>query len=312
MALTSVLVLGPTGGFGQFILPELIRRKAEFKRIGAFVDLTRPQDDKKAQILQKYTEQGVEIVKASPGLSEPFRGFDVVIAALGNHAIKNQPSLIDTAIAAGVRHWYSSEFGADLLVGDNWNERYYRDKRLTREYLQKKAAENPDFGYTYFLDGRFSEWAPIPHFGIDLKTHTAHIVGKPEMEQSLLAVNDAAKFLVCTLLDPPATQERTFRFVGGNYSWTEMFATLEKIQDVKWTVTWKSVEEARANQRKAIETGDIDTELAASHQVIQGTGSTLLPKPYDNDRYPEVQPQGLEETWRAMLEDKARFPLLGF
>jgi hypothetical protein len=115
-------------------------------------------------------------------------GFDVVIAALGNHAIKYQPGLIETALAAGVRHWYPSEFGADLTVGDNWNERYYRDKVITRKWLQQKAAENPHFGYTYFLNGRFIEWAPTPHFGIDMKTHTAHIVGEPEMEQTLLSV----------------------------------------------------------------------------------------------------------------------------
>lgn len=60
----------------------------------------------------------------------------------------------------------------------------------------------------------------------------------------------AAKFLVCTLLVPPATQERTYRFVGGNYSWTTIFSTLEKIQGVKWTVTQKSVDEARANQKR--------------------------------------------------------------
>ena len=62
---------------------------------------------------------------------------------------------------------------------------------------------------------------------------------------------------------------------------------------------------------KAIETGDVEAELEASHQVIQGTGRTLLPGPYDNDKFPEVTPQGLEETWRAMLEDTSRFPVLG-
>jgi hypothetical protein len=60
---------------------------------------------------------------------------------------------------------------------------------------------------------------------------------------------------------------------------------------------------------KAIETGDVDAELAASHQVIQGTGRTLVPSPYDNDKFPEVNPMGLEDTWRAMLEDKSRFNL---
>ena len=74
MALTSVLVLGPTGGFGQFLVPELIRRKASFKRIGAFVDITRPRDDKKTQTLENYAEQGVKIVNASPGDPESFKG----------------------------------------------------------------------------------------------------------------------------------------------------------------------------------------------------------------------------------------------
>jgi hypothetical protein len=54
----------------------------------------------------------------------------------------------------------------------------------------------------------------------------------------------------------------------------------------------------------------VDAELAASHQVIQGTGRTLVPGPYDNDKFPEVKPKGLEETWRAMLEDTSRFTLL--
>jgi hypothetical protein len=60
----------------------------------------------------------------------------------------------------------------------------------------------------------------------------------------------AAKYLVCTLLDPPTSQERTYRFLGGNYSWNVIFRTLEKIQGVKWTVTFKSVEEARESQRR--------------------------------------------------------------
>ncbi|CZR62551.1 uncharacterized protein PAC_12448 [Phialocephala subalpina] len=198
-----------------------------------------------------------------------FASFQVVIACLGNHAIKNQPSIIDTASSAGVEHFYPSEFGADLTVGDNWNERYYRDKVITRSNLKKVSAENPQFGYTYFTCGWFTEWAPTPHFGIDMKTHIAHIVGKPEMEQSLLATNEKSG-----------------------------------------TVTYKSVEEARANQKKAIETGDVDAELAVSHQVIQGTGSTLLPRPYDNEKFPEVQPLGLEETWRVMLENTTKYPLL--
>jgi hypothetical protein len=40
----------------------------------------------------------------------------------------------------------------------------------------------------YFLNRRFTRWAPMPYFSIDLMTHTAHIVGEPEIEQSLLSI----------------------------------------------------------------------------------------------------------------------------
>jgi hypothetical protein len=74
MSLKSVLVLGPTGGFGQFIFLELIRRKSEFTRIGAFIDKTRPLDSVKAHTLQSYAEEGIEMVEGTPGDSAPFRG----------------------------------------------------------------------------------------------------------------------------------------------------------------------------------------------------------------------------------------------
>jgi len=89
-----------------------------------------------------------------------------------------------------VRHWYPSEFGADLTVPGNWEERYYRDKVITRNYLKQKAAEKEGFGFTYVIYGRFTEWAPTPHFGIYPKQGKANIVGSPDMLQSLTPVKE--------------------------------------------------------------------------------------------------------------------------
>lgn len=46
---------------------------------------------------------------------------------------------------------------------------------------------------------------------------------------------------------------------------------------------------------EASETGDVDTELTASHQVIQGTGRNLLPPPYDNNKISDVKTHELED-----------------
>jgi hypothetical protein len=66
MSLASVLILGPTGGFGQFILAELIGRKAEFTRIGAIIDTTRERSKAKTDLLNGFAAEGVELVEGSP------------------------------------------------------------------------------------------------------------------------------------------------------------------------------------------------------------------------------------------------------
>jgi hypothetical protein len=57
-------------------------------------------------------------------------------------------------------------------------------------FLQKKAKEVEGLGYTLFVDGRFTEWAVVPHFRIYPKEHRALITGKPHMKQSLLGVRE--------------------------------------------------------------------------------------------------------------------------
>jgi hypothetical protein len=82
------------------------------------------------------------------------------------------------------------------------------------------------------------------------------------------------------------------------------------VQGGKYDVTYSDVAEARARQKKAIEDGNIDRELEASHQVIQGSGRTILPKPHDHWRFPEIKPEGLETSFTKMFAEKEKFPLL--
>ncbi|TVY91882.1 hypothetical protein LAWI1_G003171, partial [Lachnellula willkommii] len=104
----------PTSGVGQFVLSELIRRKAEFERIAGIVHTTR-----KVSPLKTFATEGVELVKGSPTDPTVYQSFDVVIAIPSNYVIRNQPAQIDAVLEAGVRHWYLSEFGTDLTVPGN-------------------------------------------------------------------------------------------------------------------------------------------------------------------------------------------------
>jgi hypothetical protein len=72
--LKLLLVIGPTGGFGRFIIDELIRLKTSFIRIGAFINHTRPLGSTKAHLLQSYNEQGIELIEDTPGDPAVFKG----------------------------------------------------------------------------------------------------------------------------------------------------------------------------------------------------------------------------------------------
>lgn len=308
--LKSILVVGATGHLGLDLVNALASpsNRPSFNRVAIYHDTSRPTNASKAATLSALSSPPLllEIVSGHGYSSpEPFVGFDCVIMPLGNHAIKHQPEIIDSAIKAGVRHFYPSEFGADLLVGLNWGQRYYRDKKLTREHLEKKTEEKglEDLGWTYVCVGRFAEWSILAHFGVDNKNATASIYGTSEGKQSLLGVDDTVAYIVESLKDPlegkgSKGRRRTYRLHGGSPTWGEIFGLLKKVTGREYQVTYLDVESAQHEEKEAIERGDVEAELAASHKLIQGRQGTLLPAPFDNDRFPSIQPKPLESIFQ--------------
>jgi hypothetical protein len=188
VTLTSVLVVGPTGKVGFPLCKGLIDKRSNFKRIAAFKNSDRPSSPQKDAAYNELQEQGIEIVSGTYTDVDAFKGFDAVLIALGNFGNYLQPQIIDTAISAGVRHFYPSEFGADVTVGRNWHQRYYRDKVLTREHLLKRAKDVEGLGWSYITIGRLTEWSVVKYFGIDNGSHSAEIVGTENGRQSLISL----------------------------------------------------------------------------------------------------------------------------
>ena len=304
--LKSLLLIGTTGpiSFGQFVVRELIKQKEHFDRIAIYYDTSRSTDSRKQALLDFYASSGIEIV-ACEGYSDfsVFKGFDCVLSFLGNHALKLQPAIFDLALQAGVRHLYPSEYGADLLVGRNWTQRYYRDKVLTREYLEARSLDTPDMGCTLLMNGRLAEWSISKHFGIDNATASANIYGSKDGRQSLVSAYDAAAYVVATLrlpVEPGA--HRSFRLSTSSPTYEEIFDILRRITGNQYQVTYLQVESANDEEKAAQAAGDVDAELSASHKLIQGLEGTMLPEPWDNGIFPDVEPMSIEAALRQAFE----------
>lgn len=207
-----------------------------------------------------------------------------------------------------MRHFYSSEFGADLAVNDNWTQRYYKHKAIAREHLALRAQEYPDLGWSYIMIGRFTEWSCATYFGVDVKNGTGKIYGNENGRQSLLPVPAAAAYTVSTMLlpidrDEPKTFRREFRFHGGTYSWSFIFALLEKITGRPFAVQYLPFDGAVEEGRRARAAGDEKGELQASHRMVQGGEGTVLPRPWDNERFPGVNVEPIDVVLERTYKD---------
>ncbi len=310
----SILLIGATraGSFGDYVSQELGKDMSHFTRIAFFNNTSRPADDAKIARLKELESKGFEVIEAADYAStESYKGFDCVLIFLGNHGLYLQPTIIDAAIKAGVRHFYPSEYGADINVGINRIQRYYKYKVETREHLEARAREIPDLGWTLYLLGRLTEWSVVSHFGVDNKNAKARIYGTAAGRQSLISAADSARYLVETLKEPLSEdtkgKQRTYRISGANITYGKVFETLERVTGRKYDVNYLHVESAIEEEKEAKESGNVDAELSASHKLIQGREGTLLPEPWDNDRFPQIHPKSVEETLReAFASERLR------
>jgi hypothetical protein len=78
---------------------------------------------------------------------------------------------------------------------------------------------------------------------------------------------------------------------------------LHRITGHEYSVTYKSVEEAREMSRQAEERKDDQLAMQAGHRLVQGSNGTLLPDPYDNDKFPDVKVRVVEEVLSEALKN---------
>jgi hypothetical protein len=115
-------------------------------------------------------------------------GFTHVISVVGNDVLRLQPAMIEAAIAAGVRHFYPSEWNSDISQKEIYSLRYFRDKQVVRSHLAAKAIEHPDLRYTIFITGIFTEWSVLEFYGFDHKKLEVTAYGKPDARVGVTSI----------------------------------------------------------------------------------------------------------------------------
>ncbi|KAJ7323281.1 hypothetical protein DFH08DRAFT_887843 [Mycena albidolilacea] len=295
----SVLIIGASGVVGRPLVQEFLKNKSSFASIAVLSDPTK---------VSRFTEvqsQGVKLVIGSFLEASSYKGFDTVISLAGNATFKLQPGIIDAAIAGGVRHFYPSEFGADLSYGKNGKKRYFRDKIATREHLRDRAREVPGFAYTLLMTGGFTEFTAHEFGGVDLEKHTITTYGTPDAQITVTAMPDIMRYIVQSVLLPlePGQSSRELRVAGETLTWGALMKTLEEVQGVRYDATYLDPRIAAEKEEAARVAGDHEAEILWSSKALFATGTAYGPGPFDNARF-SFAPESARETMERLFGKK--------
>lgn len=95
-------------------------------------------------------------------LVESFKGQDAVIDLIAQNSLDERKKVINAAVDAGVQRFIPSEFSGNMENKNNVSVvPLFAERVAVRDYINGKAAANPNFSYTTLSNGPFYDWVHI-------------------------------------------------------------------------------------------------------------------------------------------------------
>jgi uncharacterized protein YbjT (DUF2867 family) len=208
-----------------------------------------------------------------------FRDIDAIVSAVGYPAKIEEKTLIDAAVAAGVKRFIPSEYGlVNSYPAARQLNPVFAAKADTMEYLQTKEKEG--LSWTVIPTGLWLDWCInlVPVFGgFDAKAHRVHLWDGGEHRLSFTTLPWVAEAIAQILRNPDSTKNKIFPVRAFEASQKEVVAALEREQGVKYEVVPVDGQQMIADGKKKWEAGD-STGIMQCIQagfLLKGFGSNL-------------------------------------
>ncbi|KAH8776273.1 NmrA-like family protein [Diaporthe sp. PMI_573] len=235
-AVKNVLVVGASGNVGKSTLKAL--SGDGFQVTG--LSRNSPVDSVPA---------GVKFINSdySPAsLADAFKGQDAVISTVSSTkpgALDLQKSLIDTAIAAGVKIFVPSEYGVDTSDRSSPNFiPFLADKIAILDYLRECQDK---ISWTALVTGSLFDWGlKIPGFGgWDLGARTVTIYDGGDIPYEATTLDQVGRGIAKSLKNPDLTRNQFVYVNSFTVTQNDVLRALEKITGEKFTVSQSTVED---------------------------------------------------------------------
>ncbi|KAF4545189.1 NmrA-like family protein [Lasiodiplodia theobromae] len=243
-------------------------------------------------------------------LKAAFTGKDAVISLLGHHAFDAQKTVIEAAIAAGVKRFIPSEFGVDTSNPEVVSQvPFVVGKKQVVDYLRSREDA---ISWTAVLTGIFFDWGLWQGWlGFDLGKKKVKLWDGGETPFATTEIDVIGKTLVALLSRGDAYQQsaNTYVHVAGHVTTQlEIWKTLEKVTGEKFEV-YTEVDATSHGKRVKQEIADgewanaLDLLKVVTFDKNQKLG--IFPK-YWNDLLGLPKPD-MEQTIREVIEGKRKF-----
>ncbi|KIW16371.1 hypothetical protein PV08_06422 [Exophiala spinifera] len=278
--MVHVVLAGATGNLGPAVLSQLLQTPFSLTvlaRLGSRSKVALPSSSNATIKEVNYDDP--------ESLGAALQGVDVVVSNLGfQNLFENQKKLIDASIRAGVTRFIPSEFGNDTANPGVRKLPVFADKVKTQEYLVEKAAQYPDFSYSFLYTNSFFDWQLQIGFMVNLKEHTATLYDGGDVTFSATRLATIGKAVIGVINNLEATKNRDIYVHDTAITQNKLIEIARKRDGRDWTTTTVSTADVEQNAYKSLEKGTPSDLLSASLGFIaracwgSGYGGNFTPK----------------------------------
>lgn len=295
MVAPFVAVAGASGGLGQLVATQLVKRGVAVKA------LVRPNTDPSRT--EKLRSAGVALTPVNlsevSSLTRELNGAICVVSTLqGLRDVINtaQGNLLEASVAAKVPRFIPSDFALDFTKTKPGSNRNLDLRRDFHAHLKKSGI-----AWTSILNGGFMDLMAGDSPMINRKSHKVPYIGQPTQLLDFTTMVDTAAYTAAVAVDPnPAP---TFlRIASDTVSVQDIANAQTKVDGVQYKPSWMGPVGFMEFMIRVLRVFGGEKEIFPVWQQLQYmtnmfSGAGKL-ESLDNDRYPELKWTKVEDFLR--------------
>ncbi|ETI21947.1 hypothetical protein G647_06017 [Cladophialophora carrionii CBS 160.54] len=300
----NILIIGATGVIGTYITRAILDARDNFDRICVLT--SQKTLVQKVQDIAALDAWGVEIftgrLEKESAVKRAYEGIDTVVSCVGRGGIEKQINLITWAEQAGVRRFFTSEYGTDI---EYWPQSAHEPPHQLKLKVRAHMKTMKRLEYTYLVTGPYSDlyfgtMKARPELGqFDVKEKKAVLLGDGEGPVSFTAMADVGKFVVAALMNTTASRNTTLIVHSFTATPHEILAEYERQTGCKWEKSYTTLERLKEIEKEEYQVYSAMATVVTLRRIWTEGGT--LHKYYDETILGQVDAETLESQVAANI-----------